>query len=139
MALHPFHVADIELPQDSSGFVYILVSVKNRQSTYIGQTNNLVRRLKEHNSGIGALSTASELLCPWALLAYVAGFDGTSRTRMAFETAWKRKRDSMLSLDGSLCPEDIAKLALPLIESKAAEDLRFVMCSFPSKHPVLLE
>ena len=42
MALHPFHVADIELLQDSLGFVYILVSVKNHQSTYIGQTNNLV-------------------------------------------------------------------------------------------------
>ncbi len=40
-------------------FVYILRCAD--QSLYIGQTNNLARREKEHNSGGGALYTARRI------------------------------------------------------------------------------
>ena len=139
MTLHPFHIMDVELPQDNSGFVYILVSVKDRKTTYIGQTKNLVRRLKQHNSGFGSSSTADEFLRPWALLAYVAGFDASTHSLLVFETAWKRKRDHALQCQHSLCPEQIAKLAIPLIESLSTTELRLVMCCYPTQHKTTSE
>ena len=44
-------------------FVYILKS-KNHNKTYIGYTNNLERRLKEHNSG---KSIFTSKFVPWEL------------------------------------------------------------------------
>ena len=39
-------------------FVYMLISIsKNKKKTYVGYTNNLVERLKKHNSNKGAKST----------------------------------------------------------------------------------
>jgi len=133
LSIHPFHQVDIELPQDGSGYVYILVSVKDRESTYIGQTTHLVRRLKQHNSGFGAHQTADEALRPWALLAFVSGFDRCTRTRLAFESSWQRKRDITIRNQGRQRPEDVARLAVPVIETFPNQELRFVMCSFPSE------
>ena len=39
-------------------FVYMLKSISsNKQKTYVGYTNNLIKRLKKHNSNKGAKST----------------------------------------------------------------------------------
>ena len=39
-------------------FVYMLISISgNKKKTYVGYTNNLVERLKKHNSNKGAKST----------------------------------------------------------------------------------
>ena len=39
-------------------FVYMLISIsRNKKKTYVGYTNNLVERLKKHNSNKGAKST----------------------------------------------------------------------------------
>lgn len=50
-------------------WVYILKSLKNN-SLYIGKTDNLGRRIKEHNLG---LSFATKRYRPWAY-AYVEGY-----------------------------------------------------------------
>ncbi len=47
--------------------VYILQSIKN-QKFYIGSTNNLERRIKEHQRGIGCLYT--KLNGPWKLICF---------------------------------------------------------------------
>jgi putative endonuclease len=51
-------------------YVYILKS-KNYNKTYIGYTNNLERRLREHNSG---KSVFTSKFVPWEL-AYKEEFD----------------------------------------------------------------
>ena len=51
-------------------FVYILKS-KNHNKTYIGYTNNLERRLKEHNSG---KSIFTSKFVPWKII-YKEEFD----------------------------------------------------------------
>lgn len=59
-------------------FVYILQSKKDN-NLYIGYTNNLLRRFKEHNSG-KVLSTKSR--CPFSLAyyeAYASRQDATHR------------------------------------------------------------
>lgn len=49
-------------------YVYILKS-KIREEIYIGSTNNLKRRLKEHNSG---METSTKRYAPWELYYYEA-------------------------------------------------------------------
>jgi hypothetical protein len=51
---------DFSFPEAGSGCCYLLVSVQDGISTYIGQTMVFMgERLHRHNSGIGALQTAS--------------------------------------------------------------------------------
>ena len=39
-------------------YVYLIKTLKNyTNKTYVGYTNNLIRRLDKHNSGLGAKST----------------------------------------------------------------------------------
>ena len=49
-------------------YVYVLASTINGE-LYIGSTNNLVRRVKEHNLG---LNTSTKPYKPWKLIYYEA-------------------------------------------------------------------
>jgi len=50
-------------------FVYILISNKNVQRYYIGITQSVEKRLKEHNSG---KKTYAKHYAPWHLETYIA-------------------------------------------------------------------
>jgi predicted GIY-YIG superfamily endonuclease len=50
-------------------YVYILRSIKNPVKTYVGMTENLKRRLQDHNSGRTAHTS---LFCSWKLETYIA-------------------------------------------------------------------
>ncbi len=50
-------------------YVYFLVSKINKDEIYIGSTNNLTKRFKEHNSG-QVFSTKTHR--PWSLIYYEA-------------------------------------------------------------------
>ena len=65
---------DIQVPNNDTGYVYILVSLKTLDHVYIGSCANLVKRFKQHNSGYGAKQTAEPSLRPWAILAHIHGF-----------------------------------------------------------------
>lgn len=68
-------------------FVYVLGCVhKGRTTTYVGWTNDVERRLAQHNSGTGARSTRGRT---WALL-HVETF-ATRNEAMSRE--WHLKRD----------------------------------------------
>lgn len=49
-------------------YVYVLQSIKNKEF-YIGSTENLVRRVKEHNLG---LNQSTKPYKPWKLIYYEA-------------------------------------------------------------------
>ena len=72
--LSPFTPRKIELPPGEVGFVYLLVSTKDATSTYVGQTSDLRRRLREHNSGSGSYLTNQIHLRPWGVLCFATGF-----------------------------------------------------------------
>jgi len=95
-----------QLPIDKTGSVYLLISLKSPttvQGLYIGSTKHLPKRLSQHNSGWGSRQTSSPLLRPWALLAYVAGFDTNYEKMRAFETnGYPRKKMSCLVATRSL-------------------------------------
>ena len=78
--------------------VYLLISTRDLHFFYIGETNNLVRRIHEHNTGNGPEINRQLQLLPFALFAYVTGFQ-TSNERKSFESNWKlaRKRRSHIA------------------------------------------
>jgi predicted GIY-YIG superfamily endonuclease len=88
--MHPFRYKDIALPQDRSGVVYMLVSIQDTSSMYIGQSTNVEMRLNQHNSGIGARETADKEKRPWGLYAYITGFSGDKHLLLAVEGRWQR-------------------------------------------------
>ena len=56
------------------GFVYIL-SNKNRTTTYIGVTNDIVRRMAEHKSGLGSKFTTKYRLYDLMYFEHFAGIE----------------------------------------------------------------
>jgi putative endonuclease len=68
-------------------FVYVLgTAAKNRHLTYVGWTNDIARRLKQHNIGKGARTTRGRA---WELLH--SEWFPTRREAMSRE--WQLKRD----------------------------------------------
>ena len=69
---------------------YLLRSSTSRR-TYVGITNNLPRRLRQHNGELvgGAKSTRAGR--PWQVAAFVEGFEDMSQALM-FEWAWRRSK-----------------------------------------------
>ena len=122
---HPCQPIDSGLPQDNSGYVYILTSVAKGmvgKATYIGQTPNLAARYDKHLKGTATAQTADPSLRPWILLAYVSGFEGCSKSgRMYFETLWQGARDRCNTLRNAsrevpLGADEVATLGKQLVE-----------------------
>ena len=107
----PYDFNQIELPQCHTGFVYFLVSLKDNRKTYIGETFDLRTRLRTHNSGYGTSFTDEHR--PWAVYAYISGFNRDKNYMKSVENAWQRHRN----LSQSPCPKALAKTAIPIIEN----------------------
>jgi predicted GIY-YIG superfamily endonuclease len=76
-----------------SFFVYLLLSSPNRDSTYIGATVDLERRLRQHNKEIkgGAFATGAKVSKgeTWIRAAHVQGFPDW-QAALQFEWRWKQ-------------------------------------------------
>ena len=92
----PFRPADIPLPQCNTGYVYMLLSLKDKSFIYIGATNSIRTRLQSHNSGNGSQSTEPIHLRPFALLAYICVFDNRRDLMFHIECQWKINRDHLI-------------------------------------------
>ena len=88
---------DIPIPNDDTGYVYILVSTKTLDHVYIGSCANLLKRFKQHNSGFGAKQTANPSLRPWALLAYITGFQCKEELYRNCEREWIIRKESFIA------------------------------------------
>ena len=82
---YPYRICDLPLPQCNTGFVYMLMSIRRKTYTYIGETDNIRQRIKQHNSGHGSQSTEPSFLCPFAVIAYICGFNGERTLRRYIE------------------------------------------------------
>jgi hypothetical protein len=81
-----FRPIDSPLPRTSG--VYSIVSMRQPNYAYIGQSINLAKRLEQHNCLQGPSCTAHLDLVPFAMHAYVVGFENRSQ-REEFEAIWK--------------------------------------------------
>ena len=126
-SLHPFRPKDIPLPGGNTYVVYILVSAKDIRSTYVGYSQNVALRLRQHNSGIGSKESADAGKRPWALYGYVTGFMYNKKLAMAFESQWQRNIYFVKPRHVS----DAAGLASGIIASDdfVQESLVLVLCS----------
>ncbi len=81
-----FRPMDSTLPRSPG--VYLIVSTKKPHFEYIGETNNVARRIEQHNSLRGPHVAAQPDLLPFAMHAYVVGFNNKTE-RLQFEAEWK--------------------------------------------------
>jgi hypothetical protein len=90
----PYNLRNIAVPHDCNGYVYCLLSLKDMASTYIGSTNNLCRRVNEHNSlvGGGAEATRNANLKPWICIAFIYGFSDVKGHKELLERKWFQTR-----------------------------------------------
>jgi predicted GIY-YIG superfamily endonuclease len=118
----PFRICDIPLPQCRTGFVYFLISVKQKSYTYIGTTKCIRKRIQQHNNGYGAHGTAPLYLRPFAVMAYICGFDGEkTQLRFHMERQWKLKRNYLKS-NGCDDPREWASIGQDVINDVANSD-----------------
>ena len=66
----PYDFSCVELPQCHIGYVYFLVSLANSRINYIGETFDMITRLKQNNSGNGTTFTIENR--NWSSLVSIA-------------------------------------------------------------------
>ena len=71
----PFIICDFPLPQYNTGYVYMLMSIRDPYFTYIGATFCIRTITQRHNSGDGLSYTEPVHLLPYDIMLYVCGFD----------------------------------------------------------------
>ena len=54
---YPYVICDIYLPQYNTGYVYMLVSLKDSNYSCIRKTPSVRRKILHHNYGLGSTST----------------------------------------------------------------------------------
>ena len=74
----------------------MLMSVNDHNFSYIGKTVSIGRRIQQHNSGVGSVSTEALHLRPFALFAYICGFASKNDLLFYIERVWKEKRDRLI-------------------------------------------
>ena len=75
-------------------YVYLIKTLKNyTNKTYVGYTNNLIKRLDKHNSGLGAKSTRGY---KWELI-YKKRFY-SKQNALSFEYKLKKDRKERLKI-----------------------------------------
>ena len=75
-------------------YVYLIKTLKNyTNKTYVGYTNNIIRRLDKHNSGLGAKSTRGY---KWELI-YKKRFY-SKQNALSFEYKLKKDRKERLKI-----------------------------------------
>jgi hypothetical protein len=79
--VYPFRICDVVLPQCRTGYVYFLISLCSRDFTYIGQTICLCTQTRWHNNGYESIPTEPVLLCLYAVMGYICGFNGNKHLR----------------------------------------------------------
>ena len=108
--------------------VSLLVSTRNTAYSYIGETKSLTKRLTQHNSGQGPSTTNNRILMPWAIMAYVNGFQNRP-SRLRFEAVWKltarRRSDVEKTAEGLVL---VARDLVARHNLHADDKLRLIRC-----------
>jgi len=91
----PYQIRDMSLPQCNTGYIYMLISIKDTSFSYIGKTYSIRRRIQQHNSGVGSVSTEPLHLRPYALFAYICRFESKKDILFYMDQVWKEHRDQL--------------------------------------------
>jgi hypothetical protein len=94
--IYPFRVKvkDMLIPTETAGYVYIIISKRDANFTYIGETQNISQRFNQDNSGHAVSSDASPInLCPYALAGLISSVGLVRSVRLALERIWRVLHD----------------------------------------------
>ena len=70
--VYPFCLNDGNIiPKDTTGYIYCLVSTRNKYQIYIGETHCFSQRLIRNNSGRGSQSMQDIINRPWDVASYI--------------------------------------------------------------------
>ena len=127
----PLSPKHIELPKTSTGYCYLIESLKQPRLFYIGSTSCLKKRLAEHNSGHGTDYTKPVGRRPWFIVAYVTGF--TAETMWIdiqnFEITWQSDLGKLVDLKQNVTVKDALSVARTLVNSDNCDNLTLVKCT----------
>ena len=130
---YPFRICDFPLPQCNTGFVYMLTSIKRPSYAYVGETECLRRKLKEHNSGYNSCSTEPSYLRPFAVMAYICGFDGKNTLRQYIKQKWEDRRNELVNngvndlREWARCGNDVIQNTNEASFNIERQDLRLIL------------
>jgi predicted GIY-YIG superfamily endonuclease len=110
-----FRPCDMVLDRELA--VYLLVSTKHAGFMYIGETEDIRKRLNDHNSGNGSKFTNNSRLRPWALFGFVIGFGNRSQRRL-FEQRWKHRAREDRNSERRRNPAGVLQIAIDLAIAK---------------------
>lgn len=124
---------DMIMPTHQLGYVYMLVSTKMPSCVYIGSTKCLIKRWRQHNSGYGSKQTQSIKFRPWAILAFIIGFDGDSASYLHVEDRWLALKEDHMRAPGVIkSVETIQHIGKDVVETynrnNPNKKLTFVSC-----------
>jgi hypothetical protein len=78
------------IPTELVGYVYIVISKRDANFTYIGVTQNISQRFNQHISGHAASSDATPInLCPYALAGLISSVGLVRSVRLVLEQNWR--------------------------------------------------
>lgn len=118
-------------PRKGNWFCYLLIS-ENKKRTYVGKTNDIVRRLRQHNGIIKGGANATHSNRPWRFALVTMGFTDEIQA-MQFEWRMHHPPTRRFGLDGRL--KSLSEICLlPKWTSRAPESEKvplkiFCFCS----------
>jgi predicted GIY-YIG superfamily endonuclease len=80
----PFAEFVASIPE-SDWVVYVLRSIPRPMRTYVGVTNNLARRIRQHNGELAGGARATRTTRPWEMCGVVCGFGDDKSLAMRCE------------------------------------------------------
>ena len=117
--VYPFAVKYYDLPSDHTGYVYILCSQRDPDWSYVGETDDLKRRLRQHQQpGGGSSGTADMSKHPVSYAGYIAGLGHlTVSERKSLE---RELKDYVKSGSGKTGPLEVCAEATRLVSNHNA-------------------
>lgn len=92
----PYRICDITLPQCNTGYVYMIVSIKNKNQVFFRYTESLRNSINNHNRGILSMSTEPPQFRPYALVGFISGFDKNKDLMEHVRDRWEHKQRSLV-------------------------------------------
>ena len=84
----------------------------NSRKNCVGETFDIITRLKQHNSGNGTTFTIENR--PWALNSYIIGFNRNKNQMKSVENSWQHLQN--IAVNNGICnPKDLVRSGLPLV------------------------
>jgi hypothetical protein len=92
--VYPFRFKDMLIPTEMVGYVYMVISKRDANFTYIGESHNISQRFNQHNKGHAASSDATPTdLHPYALTGLISSLGLVRSVRLALEQKWRVLRN----------------------------------------------